>query len=54
MLRYSFNENEAAAAIEKAVEAALQAGVRTGDLARSGEKTVSTVEMGKAIKEKIS
>jgi 3-isopropylmalate dehydrogenase len=54
MLRYSFNENEAAAAIEKAVEAALDSGFRTADLARSGEKPVSTVEMGNAIKERLA
>jgi 3-isopropylmalate dehydrogenase len=53
MLRYSFHENEAAAAIEKAVEATLAAGIRTGDLARPGEPTVSTVEMGHAIRERI-
>jgi len=53
MLRYSFNENEAAAAIENAVEATLASGLRTADLARPGEKSVSTVEMGKAIKERL-
>src|SRR5208282_774068 len=53
MLRYSFNENEAAVAIEKAVEAALASGLRTADLARPGEKSVSTVEMGNAIKEQM-
>lgn len=54
MLRYSFNENEAAAAIERAVEAALESGVRTADLARPGEKSVSTVEMGRAIQERLA
>jgi 3-isopropylmalate dehydrogenase len=53
MLRYSFSENEAAAAIEQAVETTLASGLRTADLARPGEKTVSTVEMGKAIKERL-
>jgi 3-isopropylmalate dehydrogenase len=53
MLRYSFNENAAAAAIEKAVDAALEAGLRTADLARPGEKTVSTTEMGHAIRERL-
>ena len=53
MLRYSFAEHEAAAAIERAVEATLEAGVRTGDLTRPGEKAVSTVEMGAAIKERL-
>jgi 3-isopropylmalate dehydrogenase len=49
MLRYSFQENEAAGAIEKAVEAALAFGARTADLARAGETTLSTVQMGEEI-----
>jgi 3-isopropylmalate dehydrogenase len=49
MLRYSFAENDAAAAIEKAVEAVLDAGHRTADLARPGDPTLGTVEMGRAI-----
>jgi len=53
MLRYSFNENEAAAAIEHAVEVALGAGLRTADLARPGEKSISTIEMGQAIRERL-
>jgi 3-isopropylmalate dehydrogenase len=53
MLRYSFQENEAANAIEAAVEATLASGLRTADLARSGEKSVSTVEMGNAIRERL-
>jgi 3-isopropylmalate dehydrogenase len=53
MLRYSFKENEAAAAIEKAVEETLTAGIRTADLARPGEKSVSTTEMGRAIRERL-
>src|SRR5476651_2313111 len=54
MLRYSFNENEVADKIEAAVEATLESGLRTADLARPGEKSVSTVEMGKAISERIA
>jgi 3-isopropylmalate dehydrogenase len=54
MLRYSFNEIEAAASIEKAVEATLDAGLHTADLVRPGEKSVSTVEMGRAIKERLA
>ena len=38
---------------QRAVEAALVSGVRTADLARPGEKSVSTVEMGRAIKERL-
>jgi 3-isopropylmalate dehydrogenase len=53
MLRYSFGENEAAAAIEKAVEKTLESGLRTADLARPGEKSVSTVEMGEAIRQRL-
>jgi 3-isopropylmalate dehydrogenase len=53
MLRYSFGENEAAKAIEKAVEATLESGIRTADLARPGERSVSTVEMGNAIRENL-
>ena len=53
MLRDSFNEQEVADKIEAAVEATLEAGLRTADLARPGEKTVSTVEMGAAIKERL-
>lgn len=54
MLRYSFGENLAATAIEAAVEATLAAGLRTADLARPGEKSISTVEMGAAIKERLA
>jgi 3-isopropylmalate dehydrogenase len=54
MLRYSFGENEAASAIENAVEANLESGLRTADLARPGEKSISTVEMGHAIRERIA
>jgi len=53
MLRYSFNENAAASAIEHAVESALADGLRTADLARPGEKSVSTTEMGHAIRERL-
>jgi 3-isopropylmalate dehydrogenase len=49
MLRFSFGENEAAAAIEQAVESTLASGARTADLARPGEKVLSTELMGRAI-----
>ena len=48
MLRYSFGEFEAAAAIEAAVKQAVTSGTRTGDIA-FGLAAVSTVEMGAAI-----
>lgn len=53
MLRYTFKNNEAANAIEKAVEETLAAGLRTADLIRPGERSISTVEMGKAIIERL-
>jgi len=51
MLRYSFGMVEAADAIEKAVEATLNDGIRTGDIYQTGssEKKVNTAEMGDAI-----
>lgn len=48
MLRYSFGELKAAAAMETAVEKAVTGGARTGDIA-FGLKPVSTKEMAKAI-----
>ena len=51
MLRYSFSLNDAADAVEKAVEGALNDGFRTGDIYQglAGEKRVNTREMGDAI-----
>lgn len=48
MLRYSFGENEAASAIEDAVQKAVTNGARTGDIA-FGLDPVSTTKMGEAI-----
>ncbi|MEN6451769.1 MAG: 3-isopropylmalate dehydrogenase [Thermoguttaceae bacterium] len=53
MLRHSFQQEEAATAIESAVEHVLAAGLRTGDLAAPGEKPVSTAAMGDAVAEAI-
>ena len=55
MLRYSFGLTEAADAVEKAVEKALNDGIRTGDIYQGleGEKKVNTVEMGEAIVSRI-
>ena len=55
MLRYSFGLKDAADAIEKAVETALNDGIRTGDIYQGldGEKKVNTVEMGEAIVSRI-
>jgi 3-isopropylmalate dehydrogenase len=49
MLRHSFHLSKEAECVEGAVVAALQAGLRTADLARGSEKAVRTEEMGKAI-----
>lgn len=54
MLDYSFGEVDASQAIFKGVETVLADGLRTGDIAASGEKTVSTVEIGDAICDAIS
>lgn len=49
MLRYSFNEFEAAQAIEDAVSKVLDSGVRTGDIMSAGCQLVSTSQMGDAV-----
>jgi 3-isopropylmalate dehydrogenase len=54
LLRYSFGLEQEAAAIEGAVNAALDAGLRTkdiaaGDAVEGAEKIVGTAEMGKAV-----
>ncbi len=53
MLRYSFDLDTEAKAIEDAVEKVINGGVRTFDIAGKGEKYVGTEEMGKAIREAI-
>lgn len=52
MLRYSFGENEAATAIENAVQKAVTSGARTGDIA-FGIEPVSTSKMGDSILEQL-
>lgn len=49
MLRYSFDMNDEADAIEKAVEKVLADGVRTGDIMSEGCRKVSCSKMGDAI-----
>jgi 3-isopropylmalate dehydrogenase len=52
MLRHSFGLNDAAAAIEKAVAKAIEAGNRTGDIFspnESGARKIGTREMGDAV-----
>jgi 3-isopropylmalate dehydrogenase len=49
MLRYSFDQGEEAALIEKAVDRVLASGVRTGDILTPGATRVSTTGMGDAL-----
>ena len=49
MLRFSFNELEAASAIEVAVAKAVDGGIRTGDIMTAGATKVGTAGMGDAI-----
>ena len=53
MLRYSFDMDRQAEDVEKAVEAVLDKGYRTADIAENGKKTVSTDEMGDLIAREI-
>jgi len=53
MLRISLGAEEAAAAVERAVADALQAGVRTADIAAARQKAVGTSEMGDAVAARI-
>ena len=46
MMRYTFNNEEAASRIEGAVKKVLAAGYRTGDIFEAGTKRVSCSEMG--------
>jgi len=49
MMRYTFNLPEAAARIETAVRKTLAGGLRTGDIARNGEKICGTADMGNSV-----
>jgi 3-isopropylmalate dehydrogenase len=49
MLRYSLDEEKAAAAIETAVSKVLDQGLRTADIMSEGSARVSTREMGEAV-----
>jgi len=49
LLQYTFDDIENAARIERAVEQALEDGLRTPDIYEKGKKLVSTKEMGDAI-----
>ena len=49
MLRYSFGRDDAAKAIEAAVEKTVASGIRTGDIKSAGSTVVNTKGMGDAI-----
>lgn len=53
MLKYSFNLNEEAKAIEDAVTKVLENDYRTSDIMSEGKKRVGTIEMGKLICDEI-
>lgn len=53
-LRYSFDLEEEAVRLEKAIERVLAQGHRTPDIATDAQKTISTQEMGKAIIEQLN
>ena len=53
MLRYSLNQNEAANAMEAAVDAVMEQGYRTPDLYAEGLKKVSTSEMGHLVAQEL-
>ncbi len=53
MLRYSFGQDQAAAAIEKAVDDVLSSGIHTRDIATDKLRYVGTSEMGTEISERI-
>jgi len=53
MLRYSFNLEDEARAIESAVQHIMAEGYRTPDLMEAGQTLVNTAQMGDLVKEKI-
>ena len=53
MLRYSFDLDQEAAAIEAAVQQVLTEGYRTGDIMSDGCTRVGTAQMGDLIAERI-
>lgn len=53
LLRYSVGAEEGARKIEEAVEKVLSHGFRTADIAKKGEKVVSTGEIGEAVLERL-
>ncbi|MEJ5348181.1 MAG: 3-isopropylmalate dehydrogenase [Desulfosoma sp.] len=53
LLRYSVHREDAALSVERAVAETIEAGMRTADIARGGETSVSTAAMGDAIADRI-
>jgi 3-isopropylmalate dehydrogenase len=53
MLRLSFNQEEAAQAIEDAVDAVLSEGYRTPDIAQPECRLVGCKEMGRLVREQL-
>ena len=49
MLRYTFNQEEAARRIEAAVKKVLAQGYRTADIYETETRRVGTIEMGDAV-----
>jgi 3-isopropylmalate dehydrogenase len=49
MLRYTFNQEAAAARVERAVQRVLADGLRTADIHSEGKRRVGTSEMGEAV-----
>ncbi len=54
LLRYSLGLEREAVAIERAVDDAIELGLRTPDIARAGEKTATTSAVGDAIAEAVT
>ena len=54
MFRYSFDLPAEAKAIETAVDAVLNEGWRTADIAKPGEEVVGTLKMGQLIRERLA
>jgi len=54
MLRYSLGLSTEAQAVERAVEQVLATGYRTADLAASGQRAVTTTQMGQAVAEAVT
>jgi 3-isopropylmalate dehydrogenase len=54
LLRYALGLDREAQAVERAVDDAIELGLRTPDIARPGEKTASTSQVGDAVAEAVA